>query len=170
MILILLFSALLMQAQQHAGTPQIHETRSRIPVSGDPVVNSSVSKAPPSLPAGARNGPGIAEVETGDWEKARWTHPMLRVPGAAQTFVSVTAPSTLLIKASWQSSSNINVNVLKGSSVLASLTSKKRFDGRTDATATVKVPTAGNILIQAKNSDSTPVNVQLYIGIVAGTR
>jgi hypothetical protein len=156
--------------KQLANPPRVQETHSRVPVSGDPVVSVSPSKTPPALPAGARNGPGIKEEEpVGGWEKARWTHPTLHVTGTAQTAVPVTAPSTLLIGATWKSNSVITVNVLKGNTVLAALTSRKTFDGKTSATANVKVPAAGSVVIQAKSSTATPVDVVLYIGVVAGT-
>jgi hypothetical protein len=148
---------------------RIRELQPRTLVSDDQAVNPSSFKSRPALPARARAEGARARVERANagWESARWTRAVLQLPGTAQKTIAVSAPSTLLIRASWTSQSDLAVTVVKGTSTLATARLAKRFDGERIATAQVRVPSAGDIVIRATGSGSQPVKVDLFVGVLA---
>jgi hypothetical protein len=74
-------------------------------------------------------------------------------------------PATL-----WPGKADVTINVIKDGNKLASAKSVKNFDGQRLATARVKVPSGGNVLIRAKGSGNQPLDLELYIGVLKTSR
>jgi hypothetical protein len=163
-------------AAQTDTTPRIRESPAKGRVSEDPLVNPSSSKPHPQLPvaAVARSGTDTEEEEKEEtksgWAIATWSRSTLRLTGTAQKNLSLASPSTLLIKATWPGKADVTINVIKDGNKLASAKSVKNFDGQRLATACVKVPSGGNVLIRAKGSGNQPLDLELYIGVLKTSR
>ena len=147
--------------------PLIKESPKRVRISDNPLVNPASSKPLPSLPRALYSAPRT-EKEIGDsgWQKARWSHYTLRVSGAANKSLSIATPSVVMLKASWHNKTEITFSLIKNGTTIASAKSGIRFDKSRLATIHAKVPSAGNLVIRAANSTSTPAAVDLYVGIL----
>ncbi len=154
---------------QPSPRPRVREAAGRGHVSGDPVVNPSTSNRHPGLPARARSDHERATSERRDetWAAARWTTSTLRLPGNAKKTISLSAPSIVLIRASWPDQSDLTVSVAKGNATLTSVKGTKTPGVGKIATMQVKVPSAGNIVIGATGPGSPSSNVTLYVGVLA---
>jgi len=147
--------------------PRVREAAGRRHVKDDPVVNPSATTHPlpaPARPAGERVIPD--EKRNDGWAAARWTTSTLQLPGNAKKTISLPAPSIVLVRASWPDDSDVTVSVARGGTTLKSVKGAKTPGVGRVATARVKVPSAGNIVIGATAPGSS-TKVTLYVGVTA---
>jgi hypothetical protein len=166
-VLPLMLLAVTASAQNAPAT--LKESTPQPRASDDPHINPLSSKALPSLPAKAREQKARFEEEerTQGWGSARWTHSSLQLPGQAQQTISVSAPSHVLVRASWTGSPTLTVRVVNQGATVATIDPTKRHDGEMVGTAHAKLSSAGNIIIQASDSGSQSAKVDVYVGILA---
>lgn len=147
---------------------QVVEGAERRRAADDPAMNPSSPTTPPDLPVAALGGSGPrepAERERGTWAAARWTTSTLQLPGNAKKTTSVARASTLMIRASWPGPADLTISIRRGNATLKSVKGKaKRGVGRL-ATALVRVPAAGNVVITVTGPGSSKVT--LHIGVLA---
>lgn len=153
---------------QPSPRPRVREVAGHKRVSGDPLVNPATANRHPGLPDAARpehERGASPERHDETWAAARWTTSSLQLPGNARKTISVTAPSTVLIRASWPDQSDLTVSVARGNTTLGSARGTKKPGVGKIATTQVKVPSAGNITIGV-TGPSPGTKVTLYVGIV----
>lgn len=149
---------------QPVGLHRISETE-RGRVTGDPLVNPGATPIQPQLPAAAHNAPGTREheAERETWSQVRWTTAKLQLPGNARLQVPVAGASLLLLRASWPGQSDVTISVQKDSATLTSQKGRPE-PGMMIATALVKVPSAGNVVISANGNSATTVTIHVGTG------
>jgi hypothetical protein len=138
------------------------------PVAADPMVNPNAPAAA-ELPPTASRGRRIAEEdERGEnsWESAKWSQSMLNVHGSASQRVAVAGPSSVMIKAEWHSTSDLDINVLHAGAPATRLTPTKTFNGTSSAVATVQVRRPGQLTINVGGGGAEAIPVKLYVGIL----
>jgi hypothetical protein len=137
-------------------------------IADNPLVNPASKKPVTPLPAMARTqrATGEVEKEQAAWAQAKWTRATLTVRGTAKKSVTLASPSTLMVRASWKGAPDLAIAVSKDGSELAKASKAPPGpDGLTVATAEVRVPAAGEVVVQG--TSGAAVKVDRYIGVIA---
>jgi len=163
--LISVFLAAVSAFAQPSPRPRIQNAAPRGHVTDDVVVNPSTSRPHPDLPARARRDSGRADPgeRKESWAAAQWTTSTLQLPGNAKKTIAVAGPSILLVRASWPDQSDLTVSVTLGNTTFKSVRGVSTPGVGRIATARVKVPSSGNVVIVAAGAGSPKVSLQVGV-------
>jgi hypothetical protein len=164
--MILLLAAPSVSAQPAAPPPRVRETAPRGRAADDPAINPQSTRPHPVLPPRALvdTGPVEEEERHEGWAVAKWTTHILRLPSNVRRSIAVTAPSVLLIRASWRDAADLTIRVTQGSTTLKTFTGLSGTAAGRLATAQVNVPAAGQVTIAVSGQGATAVT--LHVGVL----
>ena len=152
---------------QPARQPRVEETSPRARVASDPAIQPSTGARPPALPARAlaergREEPG--ERRTEGWAVAQWKVYTLQLPSSARLPIPITAPSVLMIRASWAVPADLTISVVRGGTSLKSVRGVSAPLGGQLATARVNITSPGQVVVAASGTGTATVT--LHVGIL----